>query len=204
MRIDGTLTLPGDKSISHRSLLLASLTDGNCIIHNISTGKDVESTRNCLQSCSIESIKENSKVEISGGKLANPVLPLDCGNSGTTVRLLTGLLAGQNINAKFIGDNSLSKRPMGRIIQPLKKMGLKIESQNEKLPLSIKDSNLNGIYYEMPVASAQLKSCILLAGLGAEGKTSVKESIPTRDHTEIMLKELGVKIVRNGIIELEP
>ncbi|MDP6570477.1 MAG: 3-phosphoshikimate 1-carboxyvinyltransferase [Candidatus Marinimicrobia bacterium] len=204
MRIDGTLTLPGDKSISHRSLLLASLTDGNCIIHNISTGKDVESTRYCLLSCSIESIKENSKVEISGGKLANPELPLDCGNSGTTVRLLTGLLAGQNIIAKFIGDNSLSKRPMGRIIQPLKKMGLNIEDHNEKLPIAINGSELKGIHFETPVASAQVKSCILLAGLGAEGKTSIKESILTRDHTEIMLKELGINIVQNGDIEIEP
>ncbi len=204
MRIDGVIELPGDKSISHRSLLLASLTNGKCIIHNLSTGKDVESTRNCLQFCDIDSKIENSKVEMTGGKLVSSEMPLDCGNSGTTVRLLTGLLAGQNMDAKFIGDNSLSKRPMGRIIQPLKKMGLNIEALNDKLPLSIKDSNLNGIYYEMPVASAQVKSCILLAGLGAEGNTSVKESIPTRDHTEIMLKELGVDIKQNGSIELKP
>ena len=138
MRINGEISLPGDKSISHRSLMFASLTDGECIIHNISTGEDVESTRKCLVQCGIESHKEGSTVCINGGVFSDPSEPLDCGNSGTTIRLLAGLLAGQRVRAEFIGDESLTKRPMNRIISPLSKMGVGIESNKGSLPLKIK------------------------------------------------------------------
>ena len=127
MRINGEISLPGDKSISHRALMFASLTDGECIIHNISTGEDVESTRKCLTQCGIKSYKEGNTVCINGGVFSSPSEPLDCGNSGTTVRLLAGLLAGQRVTVEFIGDDSLSQRPMNRIIDPLAEMGVEIE-----------------------------------------------------------------------------
>ena len=119
MPIKGIISLPGDKSVSHRALMLASLSDGPCVINNISTGNDVETTRKCLYQCGIKSSKLGSSVKITGGTLSSPVQPLDCGNSGTTVRLMSGLLAGKYINAIFIGDKSLSSRPMKRIIDPL-------------------------------------------------------------------------------------
>ena len=202
MRINGEISLPGDKSISHRSLMFASLTDGECIIHNISTGEDVESTRKCLAQCGIESHKDGSTVCINGGVFSDPSEPLDCGNSGTTIRLLAGLLAGQRVRAEFIGDESLTKRPMNRIISPLSKMGVGIESNKGSLPLKIKPVKVNGISFIPPVASAQVKSCVILAALGAEGKTVIDEKIKTRDHTEIIIKELGAPISSNGIIKI--
>ena len=202
MRINGEISLPGDKSISHRSLMFASLTDGECIIHNISTGEDVESTRKCLAQCGIESHKEGSRVCIIGGVFSDPSEPLDCGNSGTTIRLLAGLLAGQGVRAEFIGDESLTKRPMNRIISPLSKMGVGIESNKGSLPLKIKPVKVNGISFIPPVASAQVKSCVILAALGAEGETVIDEKIKTRDHTEIIIKELGAPISSNGIIKI--
>ena len=202
MRINGEISLPGDKSISHRSLMFASLTDGECIIHNISTGEDVESTRKCLAQCGIESHKDGSTVCINGGVFSDPSEPLDCGNSGTTIRLLAGLLAGQRVRAEFIGDESLTKRPMNRIISPLSKMGVGIESNKGSLPLKIKPVKVNGISFIPPVASAQVKSCVILAALGAEGETVIDEKIKTRDHTEIIIKELGAPISSNGIIKI--
>ena len=202
MRINGEISLPGDKSISHRSLMFASLTDGECIIHNISTGEDVESTRKCLAQCGIESHKDGSTVCINGGVFSDPSEPLDCGNSGTTIRLLAGLLAGQRVRAEFIGDKSLTKRPMNRIISPLSKMGVGIESNKGSLPLKIKPVKVNGISFIPPVASAQVKSCVILAALGAEGETVIDEKIKTRDHTEIIIKELGAPISSNGIIKI--
>ena len=202
MRINGEISLPGDKSISHRSLMFASLTDGECIIHNISTGEDVESTRKCLAQCGIESHKDGSTVYINGGVFSDPSEPLDCGNSGTTIRLLAGLLAGQRVRAEFIGDESLTKRPMNRIISPLSKMGVGIESNKGSLPLKIKPVKVNGISFIPPVASAQVKSCVILAALGAEGETVIDEKIKTRDHTEIIIKELGAPISSNGIIKI--
>ena len=197
MRINGEISLPGDKSISHRSLMFASLTDGECIIHNISTGEDVESTRKCLAQCGIESHKEGSTVCINGGVFSDPSEPLDCGNSGTTIRLLAGLLAGQRVRAEFIGDESLTKRPMNRIISPLSKMGVGIESNKGSLPLKIKPVKVNGISFIPPVASAQVKSCVILAALGAEGETVIEEKIKTRNHSEIMLTELGAPLSSN-------
>ena len=165
MPIRGSIILPGDKSISHRVIMLAGLTDGECIIHNLSTGRDVESTRFCLSNCGIKSRKKNEVTYISGGEFENPISPLDCGNSGTTTRLISGLLSGQGVTGKLIGDVSLSARPMGRVILPLTEMGAEISSTNGKLPLSIFSRKLKGIEYTLPVASAQVKSCIILAKL---------------------------------------
>ena len=197
--IKGEITFPGDKSISHRSLMFASLADGESRISNLSTGADVQSTRKCLEACGIEIRNDENDVIVTGGKFSNPALPLDCGNSGTTTRLLLGLLAGQGINATFIGDDSLSSRPMNRILDPLSQMGLKSESNDGKLPITIYKSELSGIEYESPVASAQVKSAVLLAGLGASGNTSVKEPILSRDHTEKMLLGLGANISTNEL-----
>ena len=204
MRIKGEISLPGDKSISHRALMFASLTDGVCVIHNISTGEDVESTRNCLAECGIQSVKSGNTVRIKGGVFSNPDKPLNCGNSGTTIRLLAGLLAGKRITAEFTGDDSLSKRPMNRIIAPLIEMGVIIESNNGHIPFTIKPRDLNGISFVPSVASAQVKSCIMLAGLGAIGQTVIDENVKTRDHSEIILKELGAPVSSNGTISINP
>ena len=195
MPIRGSIILPGDKSISHRVIMLAGLTDGECIIHNLSTGRDVESTRFCLYNCGIKSRKKNEVTYISGGEFENPISPLDCGNSGTTTRLISGLLSGQGVTGKLIGDVSLSARPMGRVILPLTEMGAEISSTNGKLPLSIFSRKLKGIEYTLPVASAQVKSCIILATLGAMSETKIIDPFKTRDHSEIILKSLGANIL---------
>ena len=204
MPIKGVISLPGDKSISHRALMLASLTRGNCVIHNISTGKDVETTRKCLADCGIKSEKNGTTVSVRGGHFKVPEAPLNCGNSGTTVRLIAGLLAGKGVNAKFTGDKSLSKRPMNRIIDPLRKMGIKIESEDGHLPMSVMPGNVCGIHYLAPISSAQVKSCIILAGLGAFGETQFQEKIKSRDHTELMLQELGAEIKADDVIIVQP
>ena len=199
MGIKGELTFPGDKSISHRALMFAGLAEGESRISNLSTGVDVQSTRKCLEACGIKIRNDRNDVIVKGRKFSDPIEPLDCGKSGKTTRLLLGLLAGQGINATFVGDKSLSARPMNRILEPLFQMGLKCESHDGKLPITIQNSDLNGIQYESPVASAQVKSAILLAGLGASGKTSVKEPILSRDHTEKMINGLGVDISIKGL-----
>ena len=199
MAIKGEIIFPGDKSISHRALMFAALAKGESRISNLSTGVDVQSTRKCLEACGIKISNDGNDVVVKGGKFSDPTEPLDCGNSGTTTRLLLGLLAGQGINATFVGDKSLSARPMNRILEPLSQMGLKYESHDGKLPITIQKSDLNGIHYESPIASAQVKSSILLAGLGASGETSVKEPILSRDHTEKMIYGLGVNILIKGL-----
>ena len=205
MPVKGTLTLPGDKSISHRSVMLAALSDQRSKIKNLSNGKDVKSTISCLKNCGIDIEYSSGSYFISGGRFKQPITDLDCGNSGTTMRLLIGLLAGQGINANFVGDKSLSSRPMQRIIDPLNKMGLNIKSNKTMPPIRISKSKLKGIDYVMPIASAQLKSSILLAALGAKTNTTIKESIVSRDHTEIMLKNIGVNLYRKGgSISVEP
>ncbi|MDP6526913.1 MAG: 3-phosphoshikimate 1-carboxyvinyltransferase [Kiritimatiellia bacterium] len=198
MRIRGELTFPGDKSISHRALMLAALSDGRCTVRNLSTGADVESTRQCLLRCGIESESKSGGVVIRGGTLGIPESDLQCGNSGTTARLLTGLLAGEGIPSTLTGDSSLSKRPMKRIIDPLNSMGSSIQSKDGHLPMSLESRSLTGIDYSLPVASAQVKSAVLLAGLNAKGKTTVREQVRTRDHTEIMLRNLGADITVSG------
>ena len=199
MGIKGEITFPGDKSISHRSLMFAALADGTSRISNLSTGADVMSTRKCLEACGIRIRDDGDDVVITGGKFTDPKLPLDCGNSGTTTRLMLGLLAGQGINATFMGDDSLSNRPIGRILDPLSQMKLRSESHHGKLPVTIHKSDLNGTHYESPVASAQVKSAILLAGLGASSDTSVTEPILSRDHTERMLQGMGAELFTDGL-----
>tara|TARA_B100001964_G_scaffold31407_1_gene32647 strand:- start:1144 stop:2391 length:1248 start_codon:yes stop_codon:yes gene_type:complete len=199
MAIKGTLKLPGDKSISHRALMFAALADGESRISDLSTGTDVHSTRKCLEACGIDIRDDGDDAIVKGSLFSNPAEPLDCGNSGTTIRLLLGLLAGQGINATFIGDESLSARPMNRILDPLSQMGLKCENNDGKLPVTIYQSNLNSIEYDSPIASAQVKSAILLAGLGASGVTTVIEPALSRDHTEKMLQGLGADFSFNGL-----
>lgn len=194
----GEIILPGDKSISHRAALFSALATGETRIENFATSADCASTLDCLQNLGVEIRRENNNIFIKGvGKkgFQKPEKPLDCGNSGTTMRLIAGILAGQNFDSVLIGDESLSKRPMKRVIEPLEKMGAKIESENFHAPLKIHGRNpLDAQHFEPNIASAQLKSCILLAGLNANGKTSVLEKTQTRDHTERMLRFLGVEI----------
>ncbi|MDC1038391.1 3-phosphoshikimate 1-carboxyvinyltransferase [Candidatus Marinimicrobia bacterium] len=197
--IKGEITFPGDKSISHRSLMFAALADGESRISNLSTGADVQSTRACLEACGIEIRDDGDDVVVTGGKFSDSTKPLDCGNSGTTTRLLLGLLASQGINATFIGDDSLSSRPMNRILDPLSQMGLKSKNNDGKLPITIYNSELSGIHYASPVASAQVKSAVLLAGLGSSGNTSITEPTLSRDHTEKMLMGLGANISTEGL-----
>ena len=199
MVIRGEIELPGDKSISHRALMFASLAPGESKIENISTGDDIQSTMNCLKVCGIDIHNKNDELIVKGGSLSDPKEPLNCGNSGTTARLMLGLLAGRRIQAKFTGDDSLSSRPMDRIMSPLSKMGLKYRSTNGKLPVTIEQSDLVGIDYRSSIASAQLKSALLLAGLGADSKTIVREPLKSRDHTEIILSEMGAKIHTDGL-----
>ena len=197
-QVTGTLSLSGDKSISHRALLISSLAEGKSCIKNISNSDDVKSTISCLQALGIE-IELNEKEFIVNGMgykgYKKPVSPLDAGNSGTTARLLTGILATQSFESVITGDASLSSRPMRRIIEPLTQMGSKIKSNDEgRLPLQILPAeNLRAINYNMPVASAQVKSSILFAGLHLNEQTSVIESNQTRNHTENLLDLRVVK-----------
>lgn len=199
--IRGSVDLPGDKSISHRAALFSSIADGTALIGNYSASADCASTLACLRRLGVNIEVNGPQVNITGtGKngLKMPTADLDCGNSGTTMRLLSGILAGQNFRSVLTGDESLKKRPMGRVIEPLEKMGAGIESNHAKAPLAITGRNpLNAIDYTTPVASAQIKSCVLLAGLYADGITTVTEREPTRDHTERMLRYLGVEIAED-------
>jgi len=206
MAINTTISLPGDKSISHRAVMLASIADGVSEITNLNDGKDVQSTIQALQACGASIEQNGEKVVITGTELSNPDEPIDCGNSGTSARLLSGLLSSQRLQFSLTGDASLSTRPMNRIIVPLTEMGCAIESNDGLLPLTIDASNsLNGINYKMPVASAQVKSSILLAGLGAESSSNVSELNSSRDHTEIMLQNMGATVlVNDNDIRVEP
>jgi 3-phosphoshikimate 1-carboxyvinyltransferase len=200
-RIRGTIKLPGDKSISHRAAIFSAMATGEIKIENFSTAADCASTLNCLENLGVETRREGSTVFIKGvGKTGfqKPVKELDCGNSGTTMRLLAGVLAGQRFDSILIGDESLTKRPMKRIIEPLEMMGATIESANSCAPLRISGkSPLNSIIYDLPVASAQVKSCVLLAGLNSDGITAVLEKTPTRDHTEKMLRWFKTEVEEN-------
>lgn len=202
--LEGTIQLPGDKSISHRSAIFAALADGETRIENFASSADCASTLDCLRKLGVEINKDGSTVYIKGvGKdgFTAPIEPLDCGNSGTTMRLLAGVLAGQKFDSVLIGDESLSKRPMRRVIAPLELMGAKIEAEDNHAPLKISGVNpLQAILYVLPVASAQVKSCVLLAGLNAGGKSRVQspesrvKNPTSRNHTELMLKYLGAEI----------
>ncbi len=192
--LKGRITVPGDKSISHRALILGAIAEGSSEIAGLSSALDVRSTQTCLQELgvSIESAENIVRVQGKGSYgLEAPKRPLDAGNSGTTIRLLSGILAGQHFTSIIDGDASLRNRPMRRIIEPLESMGARIESQAFKAPLTIHGGPLRAIDYAMPIASAQVKSCILLAGLYAQGITRVTWPAQSRDHTERMLAEFG-------------
>lgn len=199
-RITGELRLPGDKSISHRVALIAALAEVSSEISNFSTAADCASTLSCLRELGISIEQEQDKVVFAGGQeLSTPRGPLDCGNSGSTLRMLAGVLAGHDLTAELIGDASLSARPMRRIIEPLEMMGAKIESNDGKAPLIVHGSSrLNPITYKLPVASAQVKSAILFAGLNATGRTTVIETSPTRDHTERLFNGFGIPVTVNA------
>lgn len=198
--IAGELRLPGDKSISHRVALIAALANTGSEISNFSTAADCASTLSCLRELGISIEQEQNKVVFAGDQeLSAPRRPLDCGNSGSTLRLLAGVLAGHDLTAELIGDASLSSRPMRRIIEPLEMMGAKIESTDGKAPLKVHGSSqLNSITYKLPVASAQVKSAILFAGLNATGRTTVIETSPTRDHTERLFNGFGIPVTINA------
>ena len=196
-KIDGKLSVPGDKSVSHRALMLAALADGDSVIDGLSTAQDVHRTADCLRAMGIEIVADGFATVVRGkGKdgLQQPAKVLDAGNSGTTMRLLSGILAGQRFASTIDGDASLRARPMERIVKPLQQMGAEISTQNGKAPLTIRGGKLAPISYEMTVASAQVKSAVLLAGLFAEGETSVLQPSVSRDHTERLLRHMGVPV----------
>jgi 3-phosphoshikimate 1-carboxyvinyltransferase len=199
-RLAGELSLPGDKSISHRAVMLGSIAEGVSHISNFASSADCAATIECFRSLGVPIERDGTNVTVFGvGKygLSASREPLDCGNSGTTMRLMSGILAGQTFDSVLTGDESLRSRPMKRIIDPLTSMGGQIDSDGGRAPLTIGGSELTGIEYAPPVASAQIKSCVLLAGLYARGTTTVIEATPTRDHTELMLGEFGVEVERS-------
>jgi 3-phosphoshikimate 1-carboxyvinyltransferase len=203
-RIEAQIRVPGDKSISHRSAMLAALSDGPCTLRNYLPGEDCLGTLQVLRQLgvAIESLAPTHHV-VHGvrGKFTAPAADLDCGNSGTTMRLMSGLLAAQPFRSTLTGDASLSRRPMRRIMEPLAKMGARLQAHGAEgqPPLSIEgNSSLHGIEYRLPVPSAQVKSAVLLAGLFASGRTTVIQPVPTRDHTERMLEQFGVPVDRSG------
>jgi 3-phosphoshikimate 1-carboxyvinyltransferase len=196
--IQGEITLPGDKSISHRAAIIASLAEGESRIENYSNGEDCASTLLCLRQLGVSIEQSGKTVVVHGvGKTGfkPPTEPLDCGNSGTTMRLLAGVLAAQNFDCALTGDESLCNRPMERIVEPLRQMGAIIRSTDSHPPLTIRPADpLKAIRYRVPIASAQVKSCLLIAGLNADGETIVCEDVVTRDHTERMLCGFGVDV----------
>lgn len=205
--VRGCVSLPGDKSISHRYAMLAAIADGPSRLENYSTGADCASTLGCLRALGVKWYRKDSDsggaentIEVQGTELslAAPEQPLDCGNSGSTIRMLSGILAGQPFDSVMTGDESLAQRPMERMITPLTAMGAKIESQNGRPPLRIRGTKLRGVDYRMPVASAQVKTCVLFAGLLADGETRVEEPLRTRDHGETALRVFGAKVERAG------
>ena len=199
--VAGSLRLPGDKSISHRYAMLAAIAEGDTHLENFSTGADCASTLGCLRTLGVEVRKDGNAVVIGGRgpDLQLPQQPLDCGNSGSTMRMLSGILAGQKFTSELKGDESLSRRPMARIVAPLELMGAKITAQNGgRPPLRVTGGNLKAIDYKMPVASAQVKSCLLFAGLFAQGETSVNEPMRTRDHGELAMRAFGAELIQTG------
>lgn len=201
--LKGTVTIPGDKSISHRSVMFGALADGTTKVTNFLRGADCLSTIACFRKLGIEIEETPDEILIRGKGIHGLTAPdsmLDVGNSGTTTRLISGILAGQPFTTELNGDESIQSRPMKRIIDPLSQMGADIESirGNGCAPLRIRQSQLHGIHYQSKVASAQVKSCILLAGLYADGTTSVTEPYLSRNHTEIMLKHFGAQITSEG------
>jgi 3-phosphoshikimate 1-carboxyvinyltransferase len=201
--INGGIELPGDKSISHRYGMLAGIAEGTSELRHFSAAADCHSTLACMRALGAEIKIEKDVVRVTGHGprgLQAPRKALDAGNSGTTIRLLSGILAGQNFSTTISGDDSLQKRPMKRVVAPLRQMGAEIVARQEQFaPLEIHGAKLRAISYEMPMASAQVKSAVLLAGLFAEGVTKVIEPARTRDHTELALEEFGAEIEHHGL-----
>lgn len=202
-RLEGEVRVPGDKSVSHRALILGSLADGETVVEGLSSGADVASTRSCLEAMGVEIAGAAPSVRVKGrglGGLKAPAGDLDAGNSGTTMRLLAGVVAGHGFAARFVGDESLTRRPMKRVAEPLRAMGAAVGlSEAGTPPLSLAGGALKGIEYTTPMASAQVKSAVLLAGLHASGDTTVVEPAATRDHTERMLSAFGVPVRMVGL-----
>jgi 3-phosphoshikimate 1-carboxyvinyltransferase len=198
--INGSVQLPGDKSISHRYAMLSGIAEGPSRLENYSTGADCASTLACMRSLGVIWERKDGAIEVQGRglSLSAPGAPLDCGNSGSTMRMLSGIVAGQKFTSEMVGDESLSRRPMARVITPLTAMGAQIASQDGKPPLHITGAALKAIEYEMPVASAQVKSCLLFAGLFADGETRIEEPLRTRDHGEVALRAFGAQLERRG------
>ena len=196
--ISGAIQLPGDKSISHRYAMLGGIAEGITKISNYSTGADCQSTLACMQALGARVDKRDGATSIEGRGLKGlyePSNTLDAGNSGSTIRMLSGILAAQSFTTRIGGDESLSRRPMERIMTPLRQMGACIEAREGRFPpLAIQGTKLHPIEYTLPVASAQVKSCVLLAGLFVDGRTTVHEPVRTRDHTELALREFGAEI----------
>lgn len=207
-RIEAEITVPGDKSIAHRAVLIASLANGPCVLRGFPQSEDCMMTVNAMRALGIKIEQPEPDVLIVHGnrrKFTAPKGEIDCGNSGTTMRLLAGILAGQSFHSRLVGDGSLSRRPMARIIDPLRLMGAQIEAEGEHdtAPLHITGTPLKGIRYVMPMASAQLKGALLFAGLFAKGRTTVEEPVPTRNHTELMLNYFLVHTQRdNGTVSI--
>ena len=199
--LTGEIEVPGDKSIGHRIGLIGAISEGTTEADNFPTGADCQSTLTCLREMGVDVRLAGGKVTIEGrglGGLQPPTGDLDAGNSGTTVRLLSGILAGQSFSSTLTGDESLSRRPMSRVVGPLERFGARLETADGHLPLSIEGGPLKAISYDLPVPSAQVKSAVLLAGLHAEGTTSVYETVQTRDHTEIALTASGARLRSDG------
>lgn len=203
--IQGTVRVPGDKSISHRAVMFGALAEGTTTISGFLPGADCLSTISCFRRMGIAIEQQGDQVVVHGKGwfgLEEPKEKLDVGNSGTTIRLISGILSTQPFHVVLEGDESIAKRPMRRVVGPLRQMGAKIDGRKngEFTPLAIRGTELTGIHYESPVASAQVKSAILLAGLQAKGVTSVREPHLSRDHTERMLAAFGVDVVRDGLL----
>ena len=201
--LKGTISTPGDKSISHRAVMFGSLAKGTTHITNFLSGADCLATIDCFRAMGVRIEQDGTEVMVHGNGLhglKKPEKQLDVGNSGTTTRLISGILCGQDFEVTLSGDASLNKRPMGRIMKPLSVMGAEIESVsgNGCAPLRINGKPLKAVHYESPVASAQVKSAVLLAGLYADGKTSVTEPALSRNHTELMLESFGVQVMSEG------
>ena len=194
--LQGTIEIPADKSLTHRAFMFSALTKGKCRVLNYSKGADCLSTLKIIQQlgCNIEYLSDKELIIDASDALKQPSNHLNCGNSGTTTRLIAGILAGQPFTSSLFGDESLSKRPMKRIIEPLEQMGANFIHNDYKLPIDIIGSHLTGIDYVSPIASAQVKSCILLAGLFADGTTSFTEPYKSRNHTELMFEHMGADI----------
>ncbi|MEP6893054.1 MAG: 3-phosphoshikimate 1-carboxyvinyltransferase [Gaiellaceae bacterium] len=206
--VQGGLAVPGDKSISHRAVLVGAISDGESVVEGFGRSADTETTLAAVRALGVEVGEGGDTVRVAGAGLRGlrpPATSIDCGNAGTLARLLPGILAGQQGSFELIGDESLSGRPMGRIAEPLAAMGVGVETTAGRLPLRLEGGTVHAMRYELPVASAQIKSCVLLAGLYADGPTTVVEPVPTRDHTERMLRAAGATAQGSpGSVEVRP